>query len=274
MSGPAGGRPAPVPGSRLLELVAVMDRLRSPGGCPWDAEQTHASLAPYALEEAFEVVEAIEEGTTADVREELGDLLLQVVFHARVAQDAPERERFDVDDVAAGITAKLVSRHPHVFAASSSGGDDEVTAADVEAGWEERKRVEKGRRSAMDGVPVALPALARAAKVLGRARRAGLGTAALLDAGAPGGEGGVVTARAATAPAPDPGPDADPDADPDPARTLGERLLAVVAEGARDAPGVDPEGALRAAVRRLEQRARAAEAEGRHPCAGPRPPSR
>ena len=254
MTGEAERDPRPpAPGSRLLELVAVMDRLRSPGGCPWDAEQTHASLAPYALEEAFEVVEAIEDGTPADVREELGDLLLQVVFHARVAQEAPEGERFDVDDVAAGIVAKLVHRHPHVFGDGSSPGDGPATtAADVEAGWEERKRLEKGRASAMDGVPVALPALARAAKLLGRARRAGLDTAALLDDGA--GPGG----REVSAAAP-----------PDPARALGDRLLAVVAEGARDAPGVDPEGALRAAARRLEQRARAAEVEGRGPSAAP-----
>ncbi|WP_322789968.1 MazG family protein, partial [Pseudokineococcus marinus] len=162
------------PGARLLELVAVMDRLRSPGGCPWDAEQTHASLAPYALEEAYEVVEAVESGSPEHLREELGDLLLQVVFHARVAQEAPEGERFDVDDVAAGIVAKLVHRHPHVFGAEAGGSaDDALSAADVEAGWEARKRLEKGRASAMDGVPAALPALARAAKLLGRARRAG-----------------------------------------------------------------------------------------------------
>jgi len=229
-----------------------MDRLRSPGGCPWDAEQTHASLAPYALEEAFEVVEAIEDGSPADLREELGDLLLQVVFHARVAQEAPQDRRFDVDDVADGIVAKLVHRHPHVFGTSSPGGGAAVTAADVEAGWEERKRLEEGRASTMDGVPVALPALARAAKVLGRARRAGLDASALVGAGG-------AQSR----------PDLRPDARPDPARALGERLLAVVVEGARDAPGVDPEGALRAAVRRLEERARAAETQRREDGAEP-----
>ncbi|WP_299033081.1 MazG family protein [uncultured Pseudokineococcus sp.] len=251
------------PGAGLLELVAVMDRLRSPGGCPWDAEQTHASLAPYALEEAFEVVEAIEDGTAADVREELGDLLLQVVFHARVAQEAPEGERFDVDDVAAGVIAKLVSRHPHVFGPSSPRAAA-VTAADVEAGWEERKRLEKGRASALDGVPVALPALARAAKVLGRARRAGLDASALLEPDADADADADVGAGA--------GGPATTTSGPDPARELGERLLAVVADGARTAPGVDPEGALRSAVRHLEQRARAAEAQGRSSSDGA-PPS-
>ncbi|MEJ5866614.1 MazG family protein [Pseudokineococcus sp. 5B2Z-1] len=228
-----------VPGARLLELVAVMDRLRSPGGCPWDAEQTHASLAPYALEEAFEVVEAIESGSPEHLREELGDLLLQVVFHARVAQEAPEGERFDVDDVAAGIVAKLVHRHPHVFGEQA---DDALSAADVEAGWEARKRAEKRRSSAMDGVPPALPALARAAKLLGRARRAGLDVDALV----PGGTGGS----------------AAPEQERDAEAELGDRLLAVVADAARETPGVDPETALRAAVRRLEQRARDAEAAG------------
>ncbi|WP_298801721.1 MazG family protein [uncultured Pseudokineococcus sp.] len=237
-----------VPGARLLELVAVMDRLRSPGGCPWDAEQTHASLAPYALEEAYEVVEAIESGSSEHLREELGDLLLQVVFHARVAQEAPVGERFDVDDVAAGIVAKLVHRHPHVFGDPESGVgvDDALSAADVEAGWEARKRLEKGRASAMDGVPAALPALARAAKLLGRARRAGLDVDALV----PGGTGGSA--------APEQGQEQHRDAEAE----LGDRLLAVVADAARETPGVDPETALRAAVRRLEERARGAEAAG------------
>ena len=104
-----------LPGARLLDLVAVMDRLRSPGGCPWDAEQTHASLLPYLLEETHEVIEAVERDDRAQLAEELGDLLLQVVFHARVAQEDPQQP-FDIDDVAAGIVAKLVRRHPHVFA--------------------------------------------------------------------------------------------------------------------------------------------------------------
>jgi NTP pyrophosphatase (non-canonical NTP hydrolase) len=101
-------------GAALLELVAVMDRLRSPGGCPWDAEQTHQSLVPYLIEETYEAVEAIESGDRAHMAEELGDVLLQVVFHARVAQEHPEAP-FDIDDIAAGIAAKLRRRHPHVF---------------------------------------------------------------------------------------------------------------------------------------------------------------
>ena len=108
--------PNPVarPGERLLDLVAVMDRLRSPGGCPWDARQTHESLVEYLIEEAYETVEAIEEGDESSLREELGDLLLQVVFHARIAAEAGS-DGFDIDDVADGIITKLIARHPHVF---------------------------------------------------------------------------------------------------------------------------------------------------------------
>ena len=155
----------------LRELVAVMDRLRSPGGCPWDAEQTHRTLAPYAIEEAYELAEAIEADDRAGLREELGDVLLQVVFHARLAQedaDAP----FDVDDVARDLVAKLVRRHPHVFADES--------ADDLHGLWDRIKKDEKQRESVFDGVPLALGALARAQKVAGRAERAGL------TAGAPG----------------------------------------------------------------------------------------
>jgi XTP/dITP diphosphohydrolase len=173
-----------VPGSRLLDLVAVMDRLRSPGGCPWDAEQTHASLLPYLLEEAHEVVEAVESlpapGSREHLREELGDLLLQVVFHARVAQEDPAAP-FGDDDVAAGIVAKLVRRHPHVF-----GGPDAAAAADageVAANWEQLKAAEKQRTGLFEGIPGTLPALARATKMLGRLERAGrLDDAALAGA--------------------------------------------------------------------------------------------
>jgi len=153
-----------VPGARLLDLVAVMDRLRSPGGCPWDAEQTHLSLLPYLLEETHEVVEAVESGDRTHLAEELGDLLLQVMFHARVAaedEDAP----FDVDDVAAGIVEKLVRRHPHVFAGV------EVDAADVHRNWEQIKAAEKRREGVFDGIPPSLPSLARAQKMLGRLQR-------------------------------------------------------------------------------------------------------
>lgn len=133
-----------VPGSRLLDAVAVMDRLRSPGGCPWDAKQTHESLAKYLTEEAAETVEAIESGDREHLAEELGDVLLQVLFHARVAEDASEADdRFDIDDVAGGLVAKLVRRHPHVFA-----DGDASTPEEVEEAWARIKAQEKAERSA------------------------------------------------------------------------------------------------------------------------------
>lgn len=164
-----------MPGAKLLDLVAVMDRLRSPGGCPWDAKQTHESLVKYLLEEAYETVETIEDGDFATpgegrdaLREELGDVLLQVAFHSRIAQEH-ESDPFGIDDVAQGIVTKLIGRHPHVF------GDAEAsTAADVEANWELIKAAEKGRSSAVEGVPLAQPALSLAEKLLKRARNAGL----------------------------------------------------------------------------------------------------
>ena len=156
-----------VRGSRLLDLVAVMDRLRSPGGCPWDAAQTHESLTTYLLEEAYETIEAIETDDNTALREELGDLLLQVVFHARIAQEHPEP--WDVDDVAGGIVDKLVARHPHVFGDASAD-----SPAQVEEAWDALKRREKGRTSAVDGVPLGQPALSLAEKLLGRVERAGL----------------------------------------------------------------------------------------------------
>ncbi len=158
------------PAVAFADLVEVMDRLRSPGGCPWDAEQTHATLLPHAIEEVAEVVEAVEAGDRAGMREELGDLLLQVVFHARVAQEDPE-DPFDIGDVAAGIAAKLRRRHPHVFGPEPTDG---LGATEVHRRWEAIKRAEKGRASAFDGVPPQLAALARADKVLARAERAGL----------------------------------------------------------------------------------------------------
>ncbi len=155
-----------LPGARLLDLVAVMDRLRSPGGCPWDAEQTHLSLVPYLLEETHELIEAIEALTgvadRAHLTEELGDLLLQVIFHARMAQD-DDQAPFTIDDVAAGIVAKLVRRHPHVFGDVSVSGPGEVIA-----NWEQIKAEEKQREGVFDGIPASLPALARAQKMLGR----------------------------------------------------------------------------------------------------------
>jgi XTP/dITP diphosphohydrolase len=152
-----------VPGARLLDLVTVMDRLRT--SCPWDREQTHGSLARYLLEETYETLEAIENGDYAHLREELGDLLLQVYFHARIASEHAEAP-FDIDDVAGDIVDKLVHRHPHVFA-----GLAVEDASEVERNWEQLKAAEKGRGSVLDGIPQALPALSLAEKTLGRAGR-------------------------------------------------------------------------------------------------------
>jgi XTP/dITP diphosphohydrolase len=163
-------RPAPVYGGGLLDAVAVMDRLRSPGGCPWDAEQTHESLRQYLVEECYELLEAIEDGDRAALREELGDVLLQVLFHSRVAQESPDVP-FSIDDVAAELVAKLVGRHPHVFA----GGDPAVRDARTqEHRWEQLKQQEKKRESSVDGVAMGQPALALAAKLVQRTARAGL----------------------------------------------------------------------------------------------------
>ena len=153
--------------SELRALVAVVERLRAPGGCPWDHEQTHQSLRPYLLEEAYELFEAIDSGAPAPLREELGDVLLQVLMHAEIA--AQTGEGFDIGDVAASTRAKMVHRHPHVF------GDASVKdAAEVVVNWERLKQVEKGERlSLLDGVPRTLPALAYALGVQKRPARVG-----------------------------------------------------------------------------------------------------
>ena len=145
-------------GEQLIRLNEVMARLRVE--CPWDREQTHVSLLTHLIEETCEVVDAVEEGTDADLCEELGDLLLQVYFHARIAQD---EGRFTIDDVARGIADKLIRRHPHVF------GDGEVPE-DLRGVWERRKRQEKGRTSSLDGIAQAMSSLARTQKVIARAR--------------------------------------------------------------------------------------------------------
>jgi len=158
---PEGPVPASQRGERLLDLLRVMARLRAPGGCPWDAEQTHGSLAKHLLEETHEVLEAIDSGDPARLRDELGDLLLQVVFHAEMAREAGE---YDVDDVAQGTVEKLVRRHPHVF------GDVEVASpGEVLVNWEKIKADEKGERGVEEEIPATLPALARASKVQRRA---------------------------------------------------------------------------------------------------------
>jgi len=154
------------PGARLLDAVAVMDRLVSPGGDPWKRAQTHASLAQFLLEEAYEAYDAIAAGDTDSLREELGDVLLQVVLHARLASEAG---RWDVDDVAGGLVDKLIRRNPHVFGDTTVKGVDEIVE-----NWERIKRAEKARESAMDGIALSQPALALAAKVLSRAERAGI----------------------------------------------------------------------------------------------------
>ncbi|HEX6447078.1 MAG TPA: MazG family protein, partial [Streptosporangiales bacterium] len=212
------------PGARFQDLVEVMDRLRSPGGCPWDREQTHESLVRYLLEEAYEVAEAVETGDRAALREELGDVLMQVVFHARIAMEHPD-EAWTVDDVAGDIVDKLVRRHPHVF------GDDEAPVGEqMQARWDELKAQEKGRTSAVDGVPLAQPALALASKLIGRAERAGLDL-------------------------PVPAPEEVDAAD------VGGLLFAVVAQARQH--GVDPEQALRHAARDYRDRVTAAERSSR-----------
>ncbi len=167
-----------VQGGRLLDVVATVDRLRSPGGCPWDAEQTHASLAPYLVEEAHEVLHAIEGGDRRHLAEELGDVLLQVVFHARVAEEAAE-EAFDIDTVAGLLVDKLVRRHPHVFA-----DGDASTPAEVEQAWERIKAEERASRAGhagveadddlLHGIPDSMPGELAADKVFARLRRRGI----------------------------------------------------------------------------------------------------
>ena len=222
---------AGLPGSELLTLVSVMDTLRRK--CPWDAKQTHESLAPYLLEEPYEALEALENGDPRGLREELGDVLLQVLFHAEIASERDDVTGYSVDDVADGIVAKLVRRHPHVFAGVAVSGADEVTQ-----NWDAIKQAERaekaspgdGPSSALDGVPFGQPALALAVQLQRRAARAGAPRALL---GGPAGD----------------------------ATGIGESLFALVA-AARDA-GLDPELELRAAARRFGERVRAWECAGR-----------
>ena len=161
---------AALPGGELLTLVSVMDTLRR--NCPWDARQTHESLAPYLIEESYEALDALDSGDRAALREELGDVLLQVMFHARIAAERADGTGFTVDDVADGIVTKLVRRHPHVFAGVAVSGADDVTR-----NWDAIKAAERaaggGAASALDGVPFGQPALALAAQLQGRAERAG-----------------------------------------------------------------------------------------------------
>jgi XTP/dITP diphosphohydrolase len=152
-------------GSELQRLVEVMDRLRSPGGCPWDAEQTHESLVKYLLEESYEFIDSVDAKDREGMREELGDVLLQVYFHSRIAQDHPT-DPFSIEDVARSIADKLIRRHPHVFESLQVSGTEEIID-----NWEEIKAKEKGRTSALDGVALAQPALPLVEKLLYRAEK-------------------------------------------------------------------------------------------------------
>ncbi|HEX6872467.1 MAG TPA: MazG family protein [Micromonosporaceae bacterium] len=208
-------------GARLLDVVAVMDRLVSPGGDPWKREQSHQTLARYLLEEAYEAYDAIEAHDLGALREELGDVLLQVVLHARMAEEA--EPAWSIDDLAGDLVAKLIRRNPHVF------GDARTTDVDeIIDNWERIKREEKARDSAMDGIALSQPALALAAKVFSRTRRAGLAV-----------------------PVPQP-PERIDDED-----ALGAALLALVAQA--QANGLDPEAALRRAALAQLEAVRAAE---------------
>ncbi|MEU3723115.1 nucleoside triphosphate pyrophosphohydrolase [Streptomyces sp. NPDC031705] len=215
-----------LPGARLLDLVQVMDRVRR--DCPWTSRQTHEGLVKYALEEAYELVEAIEDGDRDALREELGDVLLQVVFHARIAEEGGAAEGggeeeqtrpFSIDDVAGDLVDKLVRRHPHVFGDATADSPE-----DVKAHWLATKAVEKQRESVTDGIPLGQPALALAAKLAGRARTGAVAVEL------PRGEG------------------------------IGYELLELAARA--EAAGTDPETALRAAARVYRDAIRAAEGVG------------
>ena len=229
----------------LERLVEIMARLRDPeGGCPWDLEQDFASIAPYTIEEAYEVAEAIDRGDFEGLRQELGDLLLQVVFHAQMAREAG---RFGLPEVAEAICEKLVRRHPHVF------GDAVVADAEAQTrAWEDHKAAERARAGepagALDGVALGLPALLRAAKLQRRADRAGFSWRGAGDVLAKlreeVGEAAVELARGERARAVD---------------ELGD-VLFVTANLVRELGG-DPEEALRATNARFERRFRAMEAE-------------
>lgn len=206
-----------LPGARLLDLVQVMDRIRAE--CPWSSQQTHKGLAKYGIEEAYELVEAIEDGDRDELREELGDVLLQVVFHARIAEEGRAEDGaspFSIDDVAGGIVTKLIHRHPHVF-----GDETATTPEEVKEHWLRTKAVEKQRESVTEGIPLGQPGLALAAKLASRVRTAGL------EVPLPSGEG------------------------------IGYELLAMAVRA--EAAGVDPEAALRVAARAYRDAVRAAE---------------
>ena len=210
----------------LNRLVETMAQLRAPGGCPWDAEQSHESLVPYVIEEVYELVEALEVGSPEDVKEELGDVLYQVLFHADIAAHASDSP-FTIDDVAAAVDEKMRVRHPHVFADGDAQSVDEVVKR-----WDEIKKEQKAHReSVVEGIPEKLSALARAASVLKRSKDVLPPPTSELS--------GATTEE-----------------------ELGHQLLGMVADAR--AQGLDPERALRVATRQWEERVRAAEQADRN----------
>ena len=228
MTDPSSPNP---PHPKLDELIATLEHLRAPGGCAWDADQTHESLVRYLVEETYELTDAIESGDRDEMIEELGDVLYQVIFHSDIAAHTPGEE-FTLEDVAANMTAKMVGRHPHVF------GDDAAkeamniqSADDVMSYWDELKATEKPHRSSvLDGIPQSMPALALADKLVGRAEKVGVAIAESPDAvGEPAAEA-----------------------------ELGAQLLHIVADAR--SRGLDPERALRTALRGLQGDIRDAEA--------------
>ncbi|MBX3092951.1 MAG: MazG family protein [Cryobacterium sp.] len=214
----------PAPHPKLDELIATLERLRAPGGCAWDGEQTHESLVRYLIEETHELVDAIESGTRDDLIEELGDVLYQVIFHADIAAHTPGEE-FTLEDVAAHMTAKMIGRHPHVFADAVADTPDAVMA-----NWETLKAEEKPHRSStLDGVPERMPSLLLADKLVGKAAGLGVATATVQDASTP-----------------------------DTEDALGDLLLTLVTQA--KARGLDAERALRSRLRTLQRDIRDAEA--------------
>jgi len=218
---------------KLASLIQTAQQLRRPGGCPWDAEQTHQSLVQYLLEETYELIEALEAGDRDEVLEELGDVLYQVIFHSDLASEGTLGEPFDLEDVAEFMEQKMRSRHPHVF-----GTEEELekyaaaTGDEVMQNWDAHKKREKpGRESILDGIPQAMPALALASKVMGKAEKA-----EILE------------------------PLEEPVVPMESEQDLGRLLLAIVAS-ARSL-GLDPERALREATRELQVEIRTSELSG------------
>ncbi|MGY4740545.1 nucleoside triphosphate pyrophosphohydrolase [Streptomyces sp. ATMOS53] len=239
-----------LPGARLLDLVQVMDRIRAE--CPWSSQQTHKGLAKYAVEESYELVEAIEDGDYDELREELGDVLLQVVFHARIAEE-DEESPFSIDDVAGTIVAKLIHRHPHVFGDATA-----TTPEEVKEHWLRTKAAEKRRESVTDGVPLHQPGLALAAKLASRARTAGLDVPLPTAEGSGADATSVATEDMGTKGRGFEGTDAGGKAaERIGAEGIGYELLALAARA--EAEGVDPEAALRAAARAYRDAIRATE---------------